>query len=136
MHEKKRPDEKSEDPVDAREFKHARDNMGDYKLKTAKDYVVPKAQRITTDKKRKELLLLRHRVSVGWNETFNNYVIVCLLLLLLFCCCRFWILRRTIMTSCSLCEIKSYRSLKRYIIRVQLKSEFLPSCVPIRCTFV
>lgn len=36
--------------------------MGDYKLKTAADYVVPEAQRVTTEKKRQELLLLRKRV--------------------------------------------------------------------------
>ncbi len=61
-HEKKRPDENSDDPEDARAYRQARDNMGDYKLKTATDYVVPKGQQVTTEKKRWELLMIRKKV--------------------------------------------------------------------------
>lgn len=36
--------------------------MGDYKLKTAKDYVVPESQRVNADKKRLQLLKLLDQV--------------------------------------------------------------------------
>ena len=61
--EKRRPTENSDDPEDAAAYKQARDNVGDYKLKTAEDYVVPEAQRVTTKRKRAELLLLRKTVN-------------------------------------------------------------------------
>lgn len=58
----KKPNEKSDDPEDAADYRQAKENMGDYKLKTSDDYVVPKDQRVTTAKKRRELLLLRKTV--------------------------------------------------------------------------
>ncbi len=61
--ELRKPDENSDDPEDAAAYKQARENVGDYKLKTAADYVVPQAQRVTTEKKRQELLLLRKTVD-------------------------------------------------------------------------
>ncbi len=67
-HEKKRPDENSDDPEDARAYKQARENMGDYKLKTATDYVVPKGQQVTTENKRWELLMLRKKVMDAVNS--------------------------------------------------------------------
>lgn len=73
-HEQKKPDEKSDDPEDAEAYRKARENMGDYKLKTAKDYVVPKAQRIGTEKKRREILLLRQRVSTEYNNGLGSSV--------------------------------------------------------------
>lgn len=60
--EKIKPSEDSDDPEDAAAYNQARHNVGDYKLKTAADYVVPQAQRVSTEKKRHELLLLRKRV--------------------------------------------------------------------------
>lgn len=39
-----------------------RENMGDYKLKTSGDYVVPPDQRVSTEKKRRQLLMLRKQV--------------------------------------------------------------------------
>ena len=38
--------------------------MGDYKLKTAKDYVVPESQRVNADKKRVQLLGLLEQVRL------------------------------------------------------------------------
>lgn len=44
-------------------MEEATQNMGDYKLKSASDYVVGDEQRVSTDKKRKQLLLMRNMVS-------------------------------------------------------------------------
>ena len=41
----------------------AQQKMGDYKLKTADDFVVSEEQRVSTDKKRCQLLMLRNTVS-------------------------------------------------------------------------
>ena len=57
-----KPDEKQEDPEEARLLEQARENLGDYKLKTASDYVVPEHQRVTTKSKRKQLMMLRAQV--------------------------------------------------------------------------
>lgn len=54
-----KPDENYEDPVDVAMIKTAKENMGDYKLKTAEDYIVPEHLRMNTDKKRHQLLELR-----------------------------------------------------------------------------
>ena len=43
-------------------LEEARENLGDYKLKTASDYVVPEHQRVTTKKKRHQLMMLRAQV--------------------------------------------------------------------------
>lgn len=44
-------------------IKEARENMGDYKLKTAKDYVVPESLRVNAEKKRIQLLNLLDQVN-------------------------------------------------------------------------
>lgn len=55
-------------------IKEARENMGDYKLKTAKDYVVPESQRVNAEKKRIQLLNLLDQVTVAlW-----NFLLICL----------------------------------------------------------
>ena len=55
-------------------IKEARENMGDYKLKTAKDYVVPESQRVNAEKKRIQLLNLLDQVIVAlW-----NFLLICL----------------------------------------------------------
>ena len=55
-------------------IKEARENMGDYKLKTAKDYVVPESQRVNAEKKRIQLLNLLDQVKVAlW-----NFLLICL----------------------------------------------------------
>ena len=63
-HEARKPDEKSDDPADAASYREAKNNIGDYKLKTAEDFIVSEEERVTTEKKRKELLLLRKKVPM------------------------------------------------------------------------
>ena len=67
-----KPDEGYQDPKDVAAIKEARENMGDYKLKTAKDYVVPESLRVNAEKKRIQLLNLLDQVkyasyfSISW----------------------------------------------------------------------
>ena len=61
-----KPDNKGEDPEEARLLELARENLGDYKLKTASDYVVPEHQRTTTKSKRRQLMMLRAQVMFVW----------------------------------------------------------------------
>lgn len=49
-------------------IKEARENMGDYKLKTAKDYVVPESQRVNAEKKRIQLLNLLDQVNCAFHQ--------------------------------------------------------------------
>ena len=44
----------------------AMSQMGDYKLKTSSDYVDSDQKRMSTDNKRRELLICRNNVSVYW----------------------------------------------------------------------
>ena len=55
-------------------IKQARENIGDYKLKTAKDYVVPESQRVNAEKKRVQLLNLLDQV----NAALWNFLLICL----------------------------------------------------------
>jgi hypothetical protein len=57
-----KPDDDYEDPADISAIKEAKDNMGDYKLKTANDYVVPDHLRMNVDKARGRLLVLKDLV--------------------------------------------------------------------------
>ena len=69
----KRPDEKYEDPADVSAIQWAENNMGDFSLKTDDDYVVPEAQRVNAQKKRRQLVLLDesiHAIKMGFNERF------------------------------------------------------------------
>ena len=50
-------------PEDEKSLHEAKENMGDYKLKTASDYVVPQHLRVSTDKKRAQLLVHRKEVK-------------------------------------------------------------------------
>ncbi|XP_021372219.1 cilia- and flagella-associated protein 44-like isoform X2 [Mizuhopecten yessoensis] len=54
-----KPDDDYEDPADVSAIKEAKDNMGDYKLKTAQDYVVPDHLRMNVEKARGRLLILK-----------------------------------------------------------------------------
>ncbi|XP_048588414.1 cilia- and flagella-associated protein 44-like isoform X2 [Nematostella vectensis] len=68
-----KPDENYEDPSDKAAIKNAREHMGDYKLKTAKDYVVPESQRVNAAKKRVQLLKLLdqiHYYKLNFNQKF------------------------------------------------------------------
>ena len=59
-----KPDDDYEDPADVSAIKEAKDNMGDYKLKTAQDYVVPDHLRMNVDKARGRLLILKDLVCI------------------------------------------------------------------------
>lgn len=48
----------------------ATQHMGDYKLKSSSDYVVSEEQRMTTEKTRKQLLLMRKMVM---EEQYDSY---------------------------------------------------------------
>ena len=61
---KGKPDENYEDPADVAAIKEAQANIGDFKLKTAPDYVVPEHLRIDTEKKRMQMLVLQGLVRV------------------------------------------------------------------------
>ncbi|XP_046572732.1 cilia- and flagella-associated protein 44-like isoform X2 [Haliotis rubra] len=54
-----KPDDDYEDPADVSGIKEAKENMGDYKLKTAPDYVVPDHLRMNVEKARGRLLVLK-----------------------------------------------------------------------------
>lgn len=71
---KRKPDDKFEDPHDAEVLRIAKETIGDYKLKSSKDYVVPEDQQVTTDKKRQELLLLRNKLF-DYRRQFNNMLV-------------------------------------------------------------
>ncbi|KAK6963908.1 cilia- and flagella-associated protein 44 [Biomphalaria glabrata] len=53
------PDDNYEDPRDVAAIKEAQENMGDYKLKTAVDYVVPDHLRMNVEKAQTRLILIK-----------------------------------------------------------------------------
>ena len=56
-------------------IKEAKDNIGDYKLKTADDYVVPEDQRVNAEIKLTQLLQLLDQVySVLVKTWFKNCI--------------------------------------------------------------
>ncbi|XP_076438307.1 cilia- and flagella-associated protein 44-like isoform X2 [Babylonia areolata] len=57
-----KPDDNYEDPSDVEAIREAKENMGDYKLKTAKDYVVPDHLRMNVEKARGRLLVLKDQI--------------------------------------------------------------------------
>ncbi|XP_053313360.1 cilia- and flagella-associated protein 44 [Spea bombifrons] len=59
---KKKPNDDYEDPQDLLAIKNAKENMGDFKLKTAADYTVPEHLRINAERKRNELAMLEDTI--------------------------------------------------------------------------
>lgn len=57
-------DDDYEDPEDVAAITEAQENMGDYKLKTADDYVVPDHLRMNVEKAIMKLLVLKELVSI------------------------------------------------------------------------
>jgi len=57
-----KPDPEHEDPVELAAMKEAEENMGDYKLKSAADYIVPDQLRMNTEKARSKLVLMKEQV--------------------------------------------------------------------------
>ena len=71
--EKRKPAVNDVDPNDVAVIKWVQRNVGDYKLKTAKDYVVPESMRINAEKKRQQLIVLKEKVyeiEMEHNEKF------------------------------------------------------------------
>ena len=69
--EARRPDDKYEAPEDVAAIEDAETRMGNFALKTEDDYVVPEAQRVNAQKKRRQLVLLDesiHAIKLGFNE--------------------------------------------------------------------
>ena len=56
-------DDNYEDPDDVAAIQEAQNNMGDYKLKTADDYVVPDHLRMNVEKAIMKLLILKEMFS-------------------------------------------------------------------------
>ncbi|XP_041471026.1 cilia- and flagella-associated protein 44-like [Lytechinus variegatus] len=71
---KSKPPEDYEDPADVLAIKEAQDHMGDFKLKTAKDYVVPEHLRMNALKKRNQLLTLEELIHT-YKMQINRRVI-------------------------------------------------------------
>ncbi|GLE00532.1 hypothetical protein PINS_up009289 [Pythium insidiosum] len=69
-----KPGEDADDPRDLVAIAFAQRNMGDYKLKTAQNYVVPEDQRVNTAKKRKQMALLEEKMYEA-RLTFNAKVL-------------------------------------------------------------
>ena len=60
---KEKPSENFEDPRDVAEIKYAMEHMGDFKLKTAANYVVPEHLRMNTARKLVQLMILQENVN-------------------------------------------------------------------------
>ncbi|XP_036376519.1 cilia- and flagella-associated protein 44 [Megalops cyprinoides] len=57
-----KPDQDYEDPADVLALQQAIEHMGDFKLKTAKDFTVPEQLRMNTERKRSQLLVLEEEI--------------------------------------------------------------------------
>ncbi|XP_034144335.1 cilia- and flagella-associated protein 44 isoform X2 [Esox lucius] len=57
-----KPNENCEDPEDVRAIRLAEDTMGDFKLKTTKDFTVPEHLRMNAEKKRAQLVHLEEKI--------------------------------------------------------------------------
>lgn len=57
-----KPDENYEDPQDVQAIHEAKENIGDLKLKSAKDFTVPIHLRMNAERKRAELIGLEQNV--------------------------------------------------------------------------
>lgn len=71
---KAKPDNEYEDPRDVSAINYAQNNMGDYKLKTNDDYIVPENERVDTEKKKRQINLLTEGVHM-LKEQFNHQVL-------------------------------------------------------------
>jgi hypothetical protein len=56
--------ENYENPEDLAAIKDAEDNLGDFKLKTSEDYILPEEQRMNVFKATKRLILIKQTVSL------------------------------------------------------------------------
>lgn len=58
-----KPSEDYEDPKDVEAIRMAKEKMGDFKLKSAKDFTVPEHLRMNVEKKRVQLVELEKKVN-------------------------------------------------------------------------
>ena len=63
-----KPPDNYEDPADVRAIAYAKENMGDFKLKSSSDYVVPDHMRMNTKKARARLLEIKELVCESSSE--------------------------------------------------------------------
>uniref|UniRef100_A0A8D2LTQ5 Cilia- and flagella-associated protein 44 n=1 Tax=Varanus komodoensis TaxID=61221 RepID=A0A8D2LTQ5_VARKO len=71
---KSKPSDNYEDPQDVENIKHAQENMGDYKLKTATNYKIPEHMRINADKKMNQLVSLEMAIHEK-KLTMNKWIV-------------------------------------------------------------
>ncbi|XP_041667527.1 cilia- and flagella-associated protein 44 [Cheilinus undulatus] len=69
-----KPDENCEDPKDVQAIKEAKETIGDLKLKSDKDFTVPKHLRVNTEGKRAELMSLEDNVRQKQTEMNRRIV--------------------------------------------------------------
>ncbi|EPZ33083.1 PAS domain-containing protein [Rozella allomycis CSF55] len=69
-----KPDENYQDPHDLAAIKYAMANMGDYKLKSSSNYIVPENERINADKKKKQMTLLKESIRT-LKQSFKGLLI-------------------------------------------------------------
>src|SRR4029078_459843 len=68
-----KPDKNTDDPADVAAVQWAERNMGDYKLKSDPNYIVPESQRVNAERKRRQMVLLQesvHYIKMALNERF------------------------------------------------------------------
>lgn len=110
----RKPADDYEDPADVAAIREARANMGDYKLKSSPDYVVPDELRMNTEKARYRLIQLREKVC-SVIMTFCN----CIRRMLLFKLCNKLITNMHIM---NVLNANVYVTAVRVALRVQPES--------------
>uniref|UniRef100_A0A8D0ARD3 Cilia- and flagella-associated protein 44 n=1 Tax=Sander lucioperca TaxID=283035 RepID=A0A8D0ARD3_SANLU len=69
-----KPDENCEDPQDVLAIREAKENIGDLKLKSAKDFTVPKHQRVNAERKRAQLIGLEENMREKQTEMNRRIV--------------------------------------------------------------
>ena len=80
-----KPNPEDDDPVEMAAIKDAAERMGDYKLKTARDYTVPDHLRMNTDKARSRLLIVKEKVSFSLYRCLKLSTLHVKLLLIISC---------------------------------------------------
>ncbi|XP_040915396.1 cilia- and flagella-associated protein 44 [Toxotes jaculatrix] len=69
-----KPDENCEDPLDVQAIREAKESIGDLKLKSAKDFTVPKHLRMNAERKRAELMGLEQNIREKQTEMNRRIV--------------------------------------------------------------
>ena len=110
-----KPDE-TLDPEETAAMERAQANLGDYKLKSAADYVVPKHLRVSTESKRRQLVLLRNWVSCGSTCRYSYMYMYMFLVTKCLLCLRFLRKRDPTTQNCLLSETERSRLWARYSI--------------------